>query len=58
VIRKELYMPVYRDFGAGILLTGKQEWQNVGEDYENMIRHQFKVPFLFVKKHLKLREVV
>lgn len=42
VIRKELYMPVYRDFGAGVLLTGKQEWQNVGEDYENMIRHQFK----------------
>lgn len=42
VIRKELFMPVYRDFGAGFLLTGKQEWKNVGEDYENMIRHQFK----------------
>lgn len=42
VIRKEMFMPVYRDFGAGILLTGKQEWKSVGEDYENMIRHQFK----------------
>ncbi|MCF0216734.1 MAG: DUF3857 domain-containing protein [Fibrobacteraceae bacterium] len=42
VIRKELYMPVYRDFGAGFMLTGKQEWKNVGEDYQNLIKHQFK----------------
>ncbi|MCQ2106720.1 MAG: tetratricopeptide repeat protein [Fibrobacter sp.] len=42
VIRKELYMPVYRDFGAGLMLTGKQEWKNVGEDYQNLIKHQFK----------------
>ena len=42
VTRKELYMPVYRDFGAGLMLTGKQEWKNVGEDYQNLIQHQFK----------------
>lgn len=42
VIRKELYMPVYRDFGAGVMLTGKQEWASVGEDYQNLIKHQFK----------------
>lgn len=42
IIRKELYMPVYRDFGAGLMLTGKQEWKNVGEDYQNLIKHQFK----------------
>lgn len=42
VIRKELYMPVYRDFGAGVMLTGKQEWAAVGEDYQNLIKHQFK----------------
>ena len=42
VIRKELYMPVYQDFGSGVLLTGKQKWSEVGEDYENLIKHQFK----------------
>lgn len=42
VTRRELYMPVYRDFGAGLMLTGKQEWKTVGEDYENLIKHQFK----------------
>lgn len=42
VIRKELYMPVYRDFGAGLMLTGKQEWAAVGEDYQNLVKHQFK----------------
>ena len=35
-------MPVYRDFGAGLMLTGKQQWKDVGEDYENLIKHQFK----------------
>lgn len=24
------------------MLTGKQEWKNVGEDYQNLIKHQFK----------------
>ncbi len=42
VIRKELYMPVYQDFGSGVILTGKQQWKEVGEDYENLIKHQFK----------------
>ncbi|WP_295096831.1 transglutaminase domain-containing protein [uncultured Fibrobacter sp.] len=42
VMRKELYMPVYRDFGAGLMLTGKQQWKEVGEDYQNLIKHQFK----------------
>ncbi|MDR1758958.1 MAG: tetratricopeptide repeat protein [Fibrobacter sp.] len=42
VIRNELFMPVYRDFGAGLMLTGKEKWAEVGRDYENLIRHQFK----------------
>ena len=42
VIRKELYMPVYQDFGSGLMLTGKQQWKEVGEDYESLIKHQFK----------------
>lgn len=42
VIRNEIYMPDYRDFGAGLLLTGKREWASVGEDYENLIKHQYK----------------
>lgn len=41
-IRKEIYMPDYRDFGAGLLITGKRDWAEVGADYENLIRHQFK----------------
>lgn len=42
VIRREPYMPVYRDYGAGFELTGKRTWQDVGREYENLIRHQFK----------------
>lgn len=42
VIRKEVFMPVYRDFGAGVLVAGKQTWEQVGRDYQNMIQHQFK----------------
>lgn len=42
VIRNELFMPVYRDFGAGLMLTGKEKWAEVGRDYENLIRHQFR----------------
>lgn len=42
VIRREPYMPVYRDYGAGFQLTGKRTWQDVGREYENLIRHQFK----------------
>ena len=42
VIRREPYMPVYRDYGAGFQLTGKRTWQDVGREYENLIRQQFK----------------
>lgn len=42
VIRREPYMPNYRDYGAGFQLTGKRTWQDVGREYENLIRHQFK----------------
>lgn len=42
VIRKELYMPSYRDFGAGVLVAGRQTWEDVGMEYQNMIQHQYK----------------
>ena len=42
VIRKEVFMPAYRDFGAGVLVAGKQSWEQVGHDYQAMIQHQFK----------------
>lgn len=42
VIRKELYMPSYRDFGAGVLVAGRQTWDHVGEEYQTMIQHQYK----------------
>lgn len=41
-IRKEIFMPIYRDFGSGILVAGKQTWQQVGRDYQNLIKHQIK----------------
>ncbi len=55
VIRKELYMPVYRDFGAGLMLTGKQEWSAVGEDYQNLIKHQFKQAVSVREKAFEVR---
>ncbi|WP_298767307.1 tetratricopeptide repeat protein [uncultured Fibrobacter sp.] len=55
IVRKELYMPVYRDFGAGLMLTGKQEWNAVGEDYENLIRHQFKQAVSVREKAFEVR---
>ena len=55
VTRKELYMPVYRDFGAGLMLTGKQEWKNVGEDYQNLIKHQFKQAVSVREKAFEVR---
>lgn len=42
IIRNEIYMPDYRDFGAGLLISSKRDWSEVGADYENLIRHQFK----------------
>lgn len=41
VIRKEVFMPVYRDFGAGVFVSGKESWERVGKDYQSMIQHQF-----------------
>lgn len=55
VIRKELYMPVYRDFGAGLMLTGKQEWKEVGEDYQSLIKHQFKQAVSVREKAFEVR---
>ena len=55
VIRKEMYMPVYRDFGAGLMLTGKQEWSAVGEDYQNLIKHQFKQAVSVREKAFEVR---
>ncbi|PWJ60792.1 MULTISPECIES: transglutaminase domain-containing protein [unclassified Fibrobacter] len=55
VIRKELYMPVYQDFGSGVLLTGKQKWSEVGEDYENLIKHQFKQAVAVREKALEVK---
>lgn len=55
VVRKELYMPVYRDFGAGLMLTGKQEWAAVGEDYQNLIKHQFKQAVSVREKAFEVR---
>lgn len=55
IVRKELYMPVYRDFGAGLMLTGKQEWNAVGEDYENLIKHQFKQAVSVREKAFEVR---
>ena len=55
IVRKEMYMPVYRDFGAGLMLTGKQEWKNVGEDYQNLIKHQFKQAVSVREKAFEVR---
>ena len=55
VIRHEMYMPVYRDFGAGLMLTGKQEWSAVGEDYHNLIKHQFKQAVSVREKAFEVR---
>ncbi|MCF0223369.1 MAG: tetratricopeptide repeat protein [Fibrobacter sp.] len=55
VVRKELYMPVYRDFGAGLMLTGKQEWSAVGEDYYSLIKHQFKQAVSVREKAFEVR---
>ena len=41
-VRQELYMPSYRDFGAGLLIAGRQTWEEVGNEYQLMIQHQYK----------------
>ena len=55
VVRKEMYMPVYRDFGSGLMLTGKQEWKDVGDDYQNLIQHQFKQAVSVREKAFEVR---
>ncbi len=55
IIRNEIYMPEYRDFGAGVLLAGKREWAAVGEDYENLIRHQYKNAISVREKAFEVR---
>lgn len=42
IIHKEPYMPAYRDFGGGVVLAAKLFWNEEGERYENLIRHQYK----------------
>jgi hypothetical protein len=55
VIRKEMYMPIYRDFGAGLMLTGKQKWSDVGRNYQNLIQHQFKNAVAVREKAFEVR---
>ena len=55
VVRNEIYMPDYRDFGAGLLLTGKRDWQAIGEDYENLIRHQYRNAVAVREKAFEVR---
>ena len=42
VIHKEPYMPAYKDFGSGVVLAAKIFWNEEGERYHNLIRHQYK----------------
>ncbi|MCL2282680.1 MAG: hypothetical protein FWC26_05120 [Fibromonadales bacterium] len=42
VIHKEPYMPAYKDFGGGVVLAAKVFWNEEGERYYNLIRHQYK----------------
>ena len=42
VIHNEKFMPLYQDFGAGVYVTTKQEWESVGKNYYALIKHQFK----------------
>lgn len=55
VIRKEVFMPVYRDFGAGVLISGKQSWEQVGKDYQTMIQHQFASSIPIREKAFEIR---
>ncbi len=55
VIQKEMYMPVYRDFGAGLMLTGKQKWEDVGRNYQNLIQHQIKNAVAVREKAFEVR---
>lgn len=41
IVRNELYMPTYRDFGSGVLVSRDQTWSSVGAAYEDLIRHRY-----------------
>jgi len=41
IVRNELYMPTYRDFGSGVLVARDQTWSSVGAAYEELIRHRY-----------------
>ncbi|MCL2100106.1 MAG: hypothetical protein FWH22_00130 [Fibromonadales bacterium] len=42
VIHKEPYMPSYKDLGSGVVLAARLLWSEVGEQYHNLIRHQYR----------------
>jgi len=42
IIHKEPYMPAYKDFGSGVVLAARLLWNEEGERYHNLIRHQYK----------------
>ena len=42
IIHKEPYMPIYRDFGSGVVLAAKLYWSEEGDRYQNLIQHQYK----------------
>jgi len=42
IIHKEPYMPTYKDFGSGVVLAAKFYWNEEGDRYNNLIRHQYK----------------
>lgn len=55
VLRNELYVPSYREIAAGVLVSGKQNWQQVGSDYLHLIQHQFKMSIPVREKAFEVR---
>ncbi len=55
VLRNELYVPSYRELAAGVLVSGKQNWQQVGSDYLHLIQHQFKMSIPVREKAFEVR---
>lgn len=53
-IHKENFMPHYRDVGSGVLIGHKRSWSSVGEEYEKLIKHQFKNPISVREKTFEL----
>jgi tetratricopeptide (TPR) repeat protein len=42
IIHKEPYMPAYKDFASGVVLSAKIYWNEEGDRYQNLIQHQYK----------------